>query len=164
MIDFDLVAAQCAPHVAVGTLRALAAVESSFNPYAIGVVNGRLERQPRNLLEGISTAKQLQEKKMRFSAGLIQINAENWSAYGLNHERVFDPCANMKAAQGILTSCYARATKVSDEPQIALRKAISCYYSNNFVTGFNHGYVQKVVAHANLFRAKMQKPLAAQAL
>lgn len=164
MSDFDLIAAQCAPHVAVSTLRAMAEVESSFNRYAIGVVNGQLARQPRNLLEGISTVSYLQKNKIRFSAGLIQINAENWPAYGLSPERVFDPCANMQAAQGILTSCYARATKVSDHPQVALRKAISCYYSNNFVTGFSHGYVQKVVARANLFGAKAQKPMAAKDL
>ena len=159
MIDFYEIARQCAPNVAVVTLRALADVESSFNPYAIGVVRGRLLRQPRNLLEGISTVKQLQENKIRFSAGLIQINSENWPAYGLNHERVFNPCANMRAAQGILTSCYVRATKISDVPQVALRKAISCYYSNNFVTGFNHGYVQKVVARATLFRTNPLNPL-----
>lgn len=162
MIDFYQLATQCAPNVAVGTLRALADVESSFNPYAIGVVQGRLVRQPRNLLEGISTVKQLQAKGMRFSAGLIQINSENWRAYGLNHERVFQPCANMRAAQGILTSCYTRATKTSDVPQVALRKAISCYYSNNFVTGFKHGYVQKVVARANAFRSIPLKPQAGE--
>ena len=32
--------------------------------------------------------------------------------------------------------------------QVALRQALSCYYSGNFATGFRHGYVRKVVAAA----------------
>lgn len=157
MIDFDTTAATCAPHVAPSTLRALATVESSFNPYAIGVVGGRLQRQPKTLLEGVSTVSALQEKGIKFSAGLIQIYVKNWSAYNLDHESVFDPCANMRAAQGILVNCFQRASVKDSDSQSALRKAISCYYSNNFVTGFNQGYVQKVVSAANDFRASAQK-------
>jgi type IV secretion system protein VirB1 len=152
-IAFEGLAAQCAPYVAVSTLRAIAKVESSGNPYAIGVVKGHLVRQPKTLLEGISTVKALQAQNIRFSAGLIQIYQGNWAAYRLDYESVFDPCANMRAAQGILSNCYQRATKLGDGEQIALRKAISCYYSNNFVTGYREGYVQKVVAAASSIRA-----------
>lgn len=151
MIDFDAVAMSCAPHVAPSTLRAMATVESSMNPFAIGIVGGRLKRQPRNILEGISTVQALREKNVKFSAGLIQIYVNNWAAYNLDHETVFDPCANMRAAAGILSNCYERASVRDANPQIALRKAISCYYSNNFVTGFRHGYVQKVVTTAIQF-------------
>jgi type IV secretion system protein VirB1 len=38
----------CAPFVHPGTAQALVATESTFNPNAIGVVAGSLERQPRN--------------------------------------------------------------------------------------------------------------------
>lgn len=148
LMDFDALAHRCAPNVAPTTLRAMATVESSLNPHAIGVVSGRLVRQPRNLPEAISTVMALQQKGIRFSAGLIQIYVQNWPAYQLDRESVFDPCSNMRAAAGILTSCYKRATASSDGPQAALRKALSCYYSGNFVTGYQHGYVQKVVAVA----------------
>ena len=37
-------------------------VESSFNPYAIGVVGGRLARQPRNLPEAVATARMLEQR------------------------------------------------------------------------------------------------------
>lgn len=148
LIDFDALAQRCAPNVAPATLRAMATVESGFNPHAIGVVNGRLARQPRNLPEAISTVAALRQQGLKFSAGLIQIYVKNWPAYQLDHESVFDPCANMRAAAGILTSCFQRASNRSDDPQIALRNALSCYYSNNFVTGYQHGYVQKVVAAA----------------
>lgn len=147
-MDFDALAHSCAPNVAPSTLRAMATVESSLNPHAIGVVNGRLARQPRNLPEAISTVMALKQQGIGFSAGLIQIYVKNWPAYQLDHESVFDPCANMRAAAGILTDCYQRATSRTDAPQVALRHALSCYYSNNFVTGYQHGYVQKVVAAA----------------
>lgn len=157
MIDFDVVAAQCAPHVAVATLRAIAQVESDFNPYAIGVVGGALTRQPRNLLEAISTVKQLQAQNIKFSAGITQIYVQNWPAYRLDVETVFDPCANMRAAQGILSNCYQRAATSSGAGQVALRQAISCYYSDNFVTGFREGYVGKVLTAAASFRASALK-------
>jgi type IV secretion system protein VirB1 len=148
IIDFDSIATRCAPNVAPATLRAMATVESSFNPFAIGVVGGQLRRQPSTLLEGVATVAALQQTKTRFSAGLIQIYVGNWPAYGLDRDSVFDVCKNVRAAGGILTTCYARAVAATDAPQLALRKAISCYYSNNFVTGFTEGYVQKVVAAA----------------
>lgn len=158
LIDFDSVAIQCAPNVAPSTLRAIAYVESGFNPYAIGVVGSRLQRQPKNLPEAISTANALRDAKVRFSAGMIQIYVGNWSAYNLNSETAFDPCSNMRAAAGILTNCYARAKNKEADPQVALRQALSCYYSNNFVTGFQHGYVQKVVSAAQRFGAQAPKP------
>jgi type IV secretion system protein VirB1 len=142
-IDFDSTAAQCAPSVAPATLRAIAYVESGFNPYAIGVVGNRLQRQPKNLPEAMS---------------MIQIYVGNWPAYNLNTETAFDPCANMRAAAGILGNCYARAKSKQPDSQVALKQALSCYYSNNFVTGFQHGYVQKVVAAAQRFGAQAPKP------
>jgi type IV secretion system protein VirB1 len=157
VIDFDTLAAHCAPHVAPSTLRALAQVESGFNPYAIGVVGGALTRQPRNLPEAISTVRQLRAQNIKFSAGLAQIYFENWPAYQLDYETVFEPCANLRAAQGVLANCYQRASIGVGAGQLALRQAISCYYSDNFVTGFREGYVQKVVAAAASFRASAQK-------
>ena len=158
-VDFHALATQCAPSVAPATLRAIAYVESGFNPYAIGVVGNRLQRQPKNLPEAMSTANALKEAKVRFSAGMIQIYVGNWSAYNLNAETAFDPCANMRAAAGILGNCYARAKSKQSDSQVALKQALSCYYSNNFVTGFQHGYVQKVVAAAQRFGAQAPKNL-----
>lgn len=49
-------------------------VESSYNPYAIGVVGGRLVRQPRTLDEAVSTARMLEQRGLNFSVGLAQVN------------------------------------------------------------------------------------------
>ncbi|MCH6482404.1 transglycosylase SLT domain-containing protein [Pseudoxanthomonas sp. LH2527] len=115
-------------------------VESSFNPYAIGVVGGRLARQPRNLPEALSTARMLEERGYNFSLGLAQVNRHNLARQGLDsYEKAFAVCPNLQAGSRILAECYSRSG--SD-----WGKAFSCYYSGNFTTGYRHGYVQKVFA------------------
>ena len=140
----------CAPQVHTDTARALVSVESAFNPWAIGVVGGVLVRQPRNHAEALATARALQAAGWNFSVGLGQINVGNFDRLGLTVESAFEPCANLAAMQTVLAECFARAsgsaTKAAD--QVALRQALSCYYSGNFATGFRHGYVRKVVIAA----------------
>lgn len=115
-------------------------VESSYNPFAIGVVGGRLARQPRTLEEALSTSRMLEREGYNFSLGLAQVNRHNLRHYGLDsHEKAFDICPNLRAGAQILSECHARAGG-------DWGKAFSCYYSGNFVTGYQHGYVQKVLA------------------
>jgi type IV secretion system protein VirB1 len=144
--DFTALAMTCAPFVHASTARALVAVESGFNPHAIGVVGGALDRQPRNRAEAMATAKHLMANGWNFSVGLAQINLRNFERLGLSADTAFDPCQNLRAMQTVLGECLAsRATKAE---QVALREALSCYYSGNTVTGFRHGYVQRVVRAA----------------
>ena len=42
-VDFNALAQECAPQTAPATLAAIVRTESGFNPYAIGVVGGRLD-------------------------------------------------------------------------------------------------------------------------
>lgn len=115
-------------------------VESSYNPYAIGVVGGRLARQPRNLPEALSTVRMLESRGYNFSLGLAQVNRYNLDKYGIDsYERAFDPCTNLQAGSRILAECYGRAGG-------HWGKSFSCYYSGNFATGYRHGYVQKIYA------------------
>lgn len=115
-------------------------VESSRNPYAIGVVGGRLVRQPRNLPEALATVRALEARGFNFSLGLAQVNRYNLTKYGLaSYEKAFEICPNLQAGSRILAECHDRAKG-------DWGKAFSCYYSGNFVTGYRHGYVQKVVA------------------
>jgi type IV secretion system protein VirB1 len=113
-------------------------VESSYNPYAIGVVNGQLVRQPQNLDEALATAQMLEQKGYNFSVGVAQINHANLVKYGLDsYEKAFDACGNVAVGSRILAECYASSGG-------DWGKAFSCYYSGNFVTGFRDGYVQKI--------------------
>lgn len=145
---------QCSPNVAPATMAALVHVESSNNPYAIGVVGGALKRQPTSKAEAIAAAQDLERQGKNFSMGLAQINRHNLPRYGLKYEDAFDACTNLRVGGEILGECYARALPKHGEKQAALRAALSCYYSGNFVRGFrpdkpgDPSYVEKVVAAA----------------
>jgi type IV secretion system protein VirB1 len=83
---------------------------------------------------------------MDFSVGLGQINVRNFDRLGLSIAEAFEPCRNLAAMESILASCFDRSH--GESPQSDLRRALSCYYSGNFMTGFRHGYVRRVVASA----------------
>lgn len=142
----------CAPAVHPGTAQALIAVESGFNPHAIGVVGGVLQRQPRTRAEALATARSLFNDGWNFSVGLAQINVRNFGRLGLDLDRAFEPCANLAAMQTVLGECHERAARSASRAgatdQQALRQALSCYYSGDFVTGFEHGYVRRVALQA----------------
>lgn len=153
-LPFEKLAAECAPDVHPTTLKGVVSTESSWNPYAIGVVGGRLDRQPRSLAEAVATARELERQGFNFSMGLGQVNRYNLSKYGETYETVFEPCRNLKAGSAILKDCFQRAKAQIGDDQQALRAAFSCYYSGNFTRGFRPdkagqpSYVQKVVANA----------------
>lgn len=113
-------------------------VESSRNPYAIGVVGGQLVRQPKNLPEAVATVRMLEQNGYNYSLGVAQVNRANLGKYGLDsYEKAFEYCPNLSAGSQILAQCYASAGK-------DWGKAFSCYYSGNFTTGYQDGYVQRV--------------------
>ncbi|MCR8715691.1 transglycosylase SLT domain-containing protein [Stenotrophomonas indicatrix] len=124
--------------VPMDVMRHVINVESSSNPYAIGVVGGALVRQPKGLDEALATVRMLEEKGYNFSIGLAQVNRYNLAKYGLDsYEKAFQQCPNLQAGSRILAECYKRSGK-------DWGKSFSCYYSGNFETGFRHGYVQKI--------------------
>ena len=138
--DFGQLAKRCAPEVSEDTLRALVRTESSFNPYAIGIVGGG-SRQPKAFHEAMAIIAQLELEGKNYSVGLAQINKKNFSG-------ALDACTNLKAASKILSDCYQRAKNRSGSN--SLHDALSCYYSGNFQTGYRHGYVDKVRANAGI--------------
>lgn len=114
------------------------AVESSFNPHAIGVVGARLERQPQSLAEAVAMARMLDAEGRDFSLGLAQVNRRNLRSQGLQrYEDAFDACLNLRAGSRILAQCHRRYPDWG--------QALSCYYAGNPRTGYAHGYVQKIV-------------------
>lgn len=157
LMTFSALVTACAPLVHLGTAHALVGVESSFNPHAIGVVGGTLDRQPRSRSEALATAIRLQRDGWNFSAGLAQINLRNFDRLGLTVGSAFDPCENLRAMQAVLGECFERASRHgSARPPI--RRALSCYYSGNFATGFDHVYVRRVVAAARAGSMRMSTP------
>lgn len=130
------------PNLAVSreVMQHVVQVESGANPFAIGVVNGQLVRQPKSMDEALATVQMLENKGYNFSVGIAQVNRSNLGRYGLDsYRKAFTVCDNLTAGAQILSRCYTSAG--SD-----WGKAFSCYYSGNFTTGFRDGYVQKVYA------------------
>ena len=149
--DFNSLAQQCAPAVHPTTLQAIVRAESSFNPFAIGVVGGRLVRQPQNRDEAMATVAALDAGGWNYSMGLSQVNRYNLARYGMDANAALDPCTNLRAGSAILSDCYSRASARMGAGQDALRAAFSCYYSGNFKRGFVTGsgtssYVQRIVS------------------
>ena len=141
-MDFIALASTSAPEVSADLLYRIASVESAFNPYAIGVVGARLERQPRNLDEAIATATRLEADGHNYSLGLVQINRKNFKAMGLDRVTAFDPCSNLRAGARIYLDCYGRAASTGAQ---RMTKALSCYNTGSMTAGYSLGYVAKVV-------------------
>lgn len=99
----------------------------------------------------MATARALHAAGWNYSVGLGQINVSQFKRLGITVDTAFDPCTNLAAMQAVLTECFKRAAPPKGQAvdrQSALRRALSCYYSGNFLTGFQHGYVRKVMAAA----------------
>ncbi len=152
-MDFLALAQQCAPNVSPHTMAAIVQVESSFNPYAIGVVKGALPKQPKNKVEALQAVKLLLSQNKNFSMGIAQVNRYNLPLYKMSYEQAFDPCHSLRVGAKILEKCYTSALNKhpNEGSQAALKRAFSCYYSGNFLRGFRPdkkgdiSYVDKVV-------------------
>jgi type IV secretion system protein VirB1 len=133
-------------------IRAQVKTESSGNPFAIGVVGGRLARQPRNLDEAVATALSLGAQGFDFSVGCRQVNKANFPRYGLTIQTAFDLETNSKTGMSIYRECLSRAIAKFGNGDAATRAALSCYNSGNFTTGQRKegnqpSYVDKVLSN-----------------
>ena len=148
-LNFNAMVKKCAKDIDPMTFQAIARTESSFNPYAIGVVDGALKRQPENKAEAMQAVKMLRQQGYNFSMGIVQVNLKNMRPYGLTDETIFDVCENLRVGGAILKDCFNRA---KGDSQQRLQQALSCYYSGNFRRGFasHDNYVLRVVNNARL--------------
>ncbi|WP_116521408.1 lytic transglycosylase domain-containing protein [Achromobacter insuavis] len=146
-MDFSTLAHECAPAVHVTTLAAVVRHESGFDPLAIGInSNPPRTLRPKTRQDATAQARQLIARGVDFDAGYGQINVRNWERLGLTAETIFDPCANLNAAQRLLVDCYQHAIKAHPPGQPALYATFSCYNTGNLSKGFKNGYVAHVLA------------------
>lgn len=129
-------------------------VESSFNPFAIGVVGDHLVRQPKKLDEAVATANYLASIGRNFSIGQGQVNKIHFDRLGWSTDisAGFDVCLNVQAAFDIYMDCYNRAKTAGfpvDGDYNATHAALSCYYSGSFRAAKSNAdvtrYVNKVL-------------------
>ena len=125
-------------------------VESSHNPFAIGVVGGRLVRQPQYLDEAVATANNLAALGHNYSIGQGQVNKIHFERLGWSTDisAGFDVCTNVKAAFDIYMDCYNRAQTAGfpvDGDYSATHAALSCYYSGSFRAAQSNADVTRYV-------------------
>lgn len=140
-MDFAAMAKLCAPTNDERLLARIATVESGFDALAIGVVGGRLQRQPRTLTEALATVASLKAAGWNYSLGMMQINQKNFARFGLTPDMAFDPCVSLRVAGAILQECQKRAGGADT----AEGDALSCYYTGNLKRGYRLGYVARVL-------------------
>ena len=145
MILDNVTIQQCAPMVNQQLMMRVISVESSHNPYAIGVVNAHLQRQPQTLTEAKATAHFLENAGYNYSVGLAQINRSNFNRFNLNFDNVFDACTNLNTGGQILSECLNRASAEGYQADIK-HKALSCYYSGQLHSAVGTQYANKVLA------------------
>lgn len=140
-----LVLAQvCAAPADPTTLLSVVAVESRFEPWAIGVNGSPAQSlRPASREAAVTLARQLLAQGRNLDLGLGQINHRNLSRLGLTLEEAFEPCRNLAAAQAVLTSSGETLTT----PQ-AWSRALSRYNTGDQTRGLRNGYVAKVARTA----------------
>ena len=155
VIDYNALLQQCTNGVHPQIMHGIIRQESSFNPYAIGVVGSPLKQQPITKAQAVATVKDLQRAGKNYSMGLAQVNKQHMSRFGFTAESIFEPCANVKAGAWVLNQCHIAAKQRFGNTAHAIGAALSCYYSGNFTTGFKR-YGKDKAPYVDSVRAQMK--------
>lgn len=145
-------AGACAPAAAPGTLAAVAATESGFDPLAIGDNTTGTSWRQGSREEAIALARSLIGDGHTVDLGLMQIDASNLAPLHLSLSEAFDPCASLSAGARVLATNYTPArgagAEIDSSEQAALQRALSRYNTGSPTKGFRNGYVARVLAAA----------------
>jgi type IV secretion system protein VirB1 len=143
--SFGILASLCAPGTDISILRAVASVESHFNPFAVRDNTTRESWTPHSIDTAASIAKERLTEGHSVDIGLMQINSANLTALGMTVENAFDACHSLTAANRILLSAFAAGSNET-ERQAALLIALSRYNTGKPLTGIANGYANQVAA------------------
>ncbi len=144
-LELYYLAKQCSPTVSPQTMVALVKTESGGNKLALGINGARLKYQPKSESQAIAWVRYLDNHNYNYDVGLAQINSVIIKKYHLKPEQLFNPCLNLKIAGEILTNNYLKAQKYTNNPQLALKYALSMYNTGNIKNGFNNGYINNIL-------------------
>jgi type IV secretion system protein VirB1 len=143
--DFGKLATACGSQIEQGTLRAVATIESHFDPLALRDNTTHEAFYPADLPAAINLAEDRLTRRHSVDIGLMQINSGNLKSLDLRLEDAFDACRSIGAATSILREAY-RAGGTETEKQAALLIALSRYNSGKPLTGVANGYANSVLA------------------
>jgi type IV secretion system protein VirB1 len=143
-------AGSCAPEVAPGTLAAVAATESGFDPLVVYDNTTAQSWRPRSRTEAADLARTLIGAGHAVDLGLMQIDSANLAWLHLAVSQAFDACASLFAGARVLAADYSPTDgdggrSAHAAQQAALRVALSRYNTGSPEAGFRNGYVRRVV-------------------
>lgn len=131
----------CAPSVSPDTMRAIVAVESGGNPYAVHDNTTRRAYFPPSRAQAEALLAALRSHNL--DVGIAQVNAGWFPTFGVTPTRMLDPCRNLRIGALILARAYRDAGASFLRPRAALWHAIAAYNTGSFFAGA--GYVAEVV-------------------
>lgn len=139
---------QCSdPYAHSSVIKAIVKVESGGDPWAININKKgvRLLAKPKTREQAQAWINWFVKNSYNIDIGIAQINIKNIQKMKLNPSDLLDPCLNLKVAGQILLSNYKNSAKQAKNSDDAVRLAISAYNTGNFRSGFDNGYVNKVM-------------------
>jgi len=143
MILTATIIASCANNsVPPENVMAIARVESGVRPYALNIDDVGVF-YPKTRAEAVTLIRKY--RRHRMDVGLMQISSKTARGdYGITDpKQLLDVCTNIRLGTDILNRLYLRRTELGDQPDTAIRKALSAYNTGHFQRGFRNGYVGK---------------------
>lgn len=142
MSDLMTLILACSIGVHPQTVQAIIKHESGGNPYAINnqarsFYPTRLEDAQRIAIEQVRAGRST-------DIGLMQINSQHLSKFGLTPVDLLDPCTNIRIGTTILSRNYAQTWAKYRAEKPALLGALSMYNTGNESRGLSNGYVSWV--------------------
>lgn len=124
-------AQHCAPMVAPQTMSAIVRVESGGDPLAMWNNTSRQRILPQNLTTAEAYLRTALALGQKVDVGIAQVDTENFAAFGLTPDNVFNACTNLHAGGEILRADYQRAALRYGPGQLALYHAFEDYNSGH---------------------------------
>lgn len=139
---------QCSdPYAHSSIIKAIVRVESGGDPWAININKKgvRLLAKPKTKEQAQAWIDWFVKNNYNIDIGIAQINIKNIQKLKINPSDFLDPCLNLKVAGQILLANYKNSAKYANNSDDAVKLAISAYNTGNFRSGFDNGYVGKVM-------------------
>jgi type IV secretion system protein VirB1 len=143
--DFRKFAMACGSQIEQETLRAVAAIESHFDPLTLRDNTTHEAFHLAGLPAAMNLAKDRLKRRHSIDVGLMQINSGNLASLNLSLADAFDACRSIGAATSILQGAY-RVGGTETEKQAALLIALSRYNTGKPLAGVVNGYANSVLA------------------
>ncbi|AZR33133.1 lytic transglycosylase domain-containing protein [Xanthomonas vasicola] len=142
MNDLMSVILACSIGVHPQTVQAIIKHESGGNPYAIN--NQVRSFYPTRFDDAQRIAVEQVRAGRSTDIGLMQINSQHLTRFGVTPVDLLDPCTNIRIGTAILARNYAQTWAKYRAEKPALLSALSMYNTGNESRGLSNGYVSWV--------------------